>query len=300
MNITSRFTKSIIGAAIAAALISPAIASAQDVSYAGGNEQIQGTIASIDGSWNIEVNDSNGYTDDVALHQGTIINPTGLTLEPGMNVSISGYGDGDSFDAMEIDTPYQYQGPAPTAVYYGSGAWYPGYAEGWGPSFSLVFDIGSHRYEQRAFNFGGQVRRAVTPPSGWQNRPHGYIGNAGRPQQRDSAPRTAYVPPQQQQRNFAPQQQQQRTFAPQQQQQRTFAPRQEQQRNAAPQQQPRTFAPQQQPQRTFAPQPQQQRAAAPPQQQRNFAPMQQRNAAPAARAAAPERRSGDNGEHRRN
>ncbi len=39
------------------------------------------------------------------LHQGTIINPTGLTLEPGMNVTIDGYADGSNFDAMEIDTP---------------------------------------------------------------------------------------------------------------------------------------------------------------------------------------------------
>ena len=291
MNINA-FTKQLLGAAIAAALISPAVASAQDVSYAGGNEQVQGTIAAIDGTWNIEVNDSNGYTDDVALHQGTIINPTGLTLEPGMNVTIDGYADGNDFDAMEIDTPYQYQGPAPTAVYYGAGAWYPGYAEGWGPSFSLVFDIGSHRYEQRAFNFGGQIRRPVAPPDGWQNRPHGYIGNAGNAH---AAPRTAFAQPQ---RNFAPQQEQ-RNFAPPQ--QRNFAPaqqQQQQQRSFAPTQQQRTFAAPQQ-QRNFAAQPQQARNFVPQQQPRNFAPQQQRNAAPAARPAAQGQHGGDNGDHRR-
>jgi len=115
----------LIAAVAAAALITPAIASAQDVSYAdGGNQQIQGTVAAINGVWNISIDDANGYTDSVQLEQGTIINPTGLTLEPGMNVTVDGYADGPNFDALEIDTPYQYQGPAPVAVYYGPGDWY--------------------------------------------------------------------------------------------------------------------------------------------------------------------------------
>jgi hypothetical protein len=303
-NLKSVLTKNIIAAVAAAALFTPVIASAQDYSN-GAGEQIQGTIASIDGTWNITVNDANGYRDSIALHQGTVINPTGLTLEPGMSVTIDGYGNGPDFEAMEIDTPYQYQGPAPVAEYYGPGTWYPGYADGWGPSFSLFFDLNTRRYEQRSFYAGGEARRPIAPPSGWQNRPHGFIGNSGfnRPNQRSYAPsqgfsgqyqgqRTAFIP--QQQRTFAPpQQQNQRTFAPQQPQQRNFAPPQrtfapqqqqqqqqqpqrtfaapdpQQQRNFAPQQ--RTFAPpqqQQQPQRTFvAPQPQQQRNFAPPQQQ---------------------------------
>jgi hypothetical protein len=296
------FTPRLLGAAIvAAALITPGFASAQDaMAYSSdGNQQIQGTIAAINGTWNITVHDANGYADSVELHQGTIINPTGLTLEPGMNVTIDGYADGPNFEAMEIDTPYQYQGPAPVAVYYGPGSWYPGYATGWGPSFSLFFDIGSRRFEQRQFAFGGEIRRPMAPPSGWENRPHGFIGNAGyAPQSRNY--RAAYAPqrqtrdfaaPPQQQRNFAPQQQQQRNFAPQQQQQRSFAPQQQQQRSFAPQQQQqRSFAPQQQQQRNFAPQQQQQRSFAPQQQQqRNSAPpqQQQRSFAAPARAAAP-------------
>jgi len=264
---------SLIAAVAAAALITPAVASAQDASYAdsGANQQIQGTVAAINGTWNISVDDANGYTDSVQLEQGTIINPTGLTLEPGMNVTIDGYADGQNFDALEIDTPYQYSGPAPVAVYYGPGDWYPGYANGWGPSFSLSFNVGSRSFQQRAFNFGGRVRMAVAPPSGWQNRPHGYIGNAGNAR----VQRTAYNAPQQsrgfaapQQRSFAPPQQQSRNFAApqQQQQQRSFAPPQQQARSfaAPPQQQARSFAPPQQQARSFAPPQQQARSFAPP------------------------------------
>ena len=302
-NIKHTLAKQFIAAVAAAALFAPIMASAQDVSYDGGDQQISGTVSSINGTWNLTVNDSNGYSDSVALHQGTIINPTGLTLEPGMNVTIDGYADGQSFDATEIDTPYQYEGPAPTAVYYGDGAWYPGYAEGWGPSFSIFFDANTRRYEQRSFNVRGQIRRPVAPPSGWQNRPHGFIGTNGnaRPQQR-----TAYVPQQQrtfaapQQRTFAaPQQPQQRTFAaPQQPQQRTFAAPQ-QPTFAAPQQpQTRSFSDQrqQQPARNFAaPQQQQQRTFAPPQQQARPAaeqPQQQRNFTPQRDFSSPTSRAG--------
>jgi hypothetical protein len=173
---------------------------------------------------------------------------------------------------MEIDTPYQYSGPAPVAVYYGPGAWYPGYAAGWGPSFSLVFNVGSRSWQQRPFAYGGQVRQAVSPPAGWQNRPHGYIGNAG------GSPGVAYAQPQ---RQFAAPQAQQRQFAAPQAQQRQFA--------APPVQQQRTFAaPPVQQQRTFAAPVQQQRAFAPPaQQRRTFAAPQRTFSAPAQRSAHP-------------
>jgi len=76
-------------------------------------ETIHGRIYSINATFNITVTDDNGYMDNVDLHQGTIINPTGLTLAPGMEVTIVGYGNGSAFEAMEIDTPYSYAGPAP-------------------------------------------------------------------------------------------------------------------------------------------------------------------------------------------
>jgi hypothetical protein len=294
INIKNILTPRLLGAAIAAAaLITPAIASAQDVpSYAVGdaNQQIQGTISAINDTWNISVADASGYTDSVELHQGTIINPTGLTLEPGMNVTIDGYADGSNFDAMEIDTPYQYEGPPPVAVYYGPGAWYPGYAYGWGPSFSLFFDLGSHRFEQRSFVYAGAVRHATAPPAGWENRPHGFIGNAGnvRVSLRSSAPpasgsrlvrptvstapRTAYAAPET--RTYAAPQQTRTFAAP----ARTYS---------APPQQARTYSAPPQQARTYS---------APPRQTRTYSAPAQRYSAPVARAAAPAPRANqDNG-----
>jgi hypothetical protein len=277
-----------LGAALAAtALISPAIASAQDMAFGGGpGQQIQGTVSSIDGTWNITVSDASGYSDNVALHQGTIINPTGLTLEPGMSVTIDGYADGSTFDATEIDTPYQYNGPAPVAVYYGSGDWYPGYAEGWGPSFTLEFNRGDRQFERHSFSENGQMRRAMTPPAGWENRPHGYIVNG-----QSTSGRGYGAQQQQTQRSYSAPQQQQRSFAAPQQ-QRSFAAPQQQRSFAAPQQQRSFAAPQQQ--RSFAA-PQQQRSFAAPQQQRSFAAPQAQGH-PAAQA----QRGGNDGGHHRN
>jgi hypothetical protein len=271
MKTTATYSKRLLGAAIlSAALITPAIASAQDYAPAGQDQQIQGTVGSINGTWNITVADANGYADSVALHQGTIINPTGLTLEPGMSVTIDGYADGPNFDATEIDTPYQYSGPAPVAVYYGPGSWYPGYAAGWGPSFSLSFNFGTRSWQQRPFAYGGQVRRAEAPPVGWQDRPHGFVGSAG------ASRGVAYAQPQ---RQYAPPIQQ-RTYA---------APQRE---YSAPAQQQRSFAAPVQQQRQFAAPVQQQRSFAPPaQQQRSFAAPQRTFSAP-ARGAAPAARGG--------
>lgn len=303
MNAMKRISpKRLLGVAVAAAaLISPAIASAQEYptyATAGADQQIQGTISSINGTWNITVADSDGYSDSVELHQGTIINPTGLTLQPGMTVTIDGYPDGSNFDAVEIDAPYQYAGPAPTAAYYGPGSWYPGYAYGWGPSFSLIFDFSSSRYEQRSFNVNGQVRRPMAPPAGWQDRPHGFVGGSGNPRAAYAPQTRTYAPPQQSRQFVAPPPQQSRQFAapPQQQPARQFA--------APPQQQPvRQFAapPQQQPARQFAAPPHQQtrQFAAPPQQARQAATPQQRAAAaPASRTTADPRMQGGAAGHR--
>src|SRR6202166_470360 len=117
-------------------------------------ETIHGRIYSINATFNITVTDDNGYMDNVDLHQGTIINPTGLTLAPGMEVTIMGYNGGSAFEAMEIDTPYSYAGPAPVPVYYGPGWWYPGFSYGYGPSFVLdfVFFGGGYRFERHNFD----------------------------------------------------------------------------------------------------------------------------------------------------
>jgi len=129
-------------AALAAALIlaAPLAATAQDApSYASqgpsDDQQIRGRIANFDGGYNLQVRDDKGYLDNVVLHQGTIINPTGLTLAPGMVVSILGFNQGPTFAANEIDTPYTYYGGVP---YYGGHPW-----DYYGPSISLGFFFGS-------------------------------------------------------------------------------------------------------------------------------------------------------------
>ncbi len=315
LDIKNIFTPRLLGAAIAAAaLITPAIAAAQDVpSYANGaSQQIEGTISSINDTWNITVADANGYTDSIELHQGTIINPTGLTLEPGMSVTVDGYPDGSNFDAMEIDTPYQYEGPPPVAVYYGPGSWYPGYADGWGPSFSLVFDLGSRRFEQRSFSYRGEVRHALAPPSGWENRPHGYTGNAGyagtaqrgyAPPARStrpavSVPRTEYTAPQtryaapQPTRTYSAPPQMTRTYSAPPQMTRTYsAPPQVTRTYSAPPQMTRTYSAPPQVTRSYSAPPQVTRAYSAPPQRNYAAPAQRSYAAPAARAAAPAARA---------
>ncbi|HTU68905.1 MAG TPA: hypothetical protein VMF11_01175 [Candidatus Baltobacteraceae bacterium] len=129
--------------AAAAAFISlaiiPAIALAQPMpSYAVAKvETIKGTISSFNGATTMYVRDVHGYIDDVTLHQGTIINPTGIRLQPGYPVTITGRPDGRTFIADEIDTPFRsYYGYA--YPYYGPLYAYPpyslrlGFGWGWG------------------------------------------------------------------------------------------------------------------------------------------------------------------------
>jgi hypothetical protein len=150
----------LLAAALAiAGLVSPLRAHAQDVpSYArppavSYDQTIRGRIQSIDGTFHITVRDERGFVDSVQLHQGTVINPTGLTLTPGMSVTITGYNAGSSFGANEIDAPYTYTGSYPARAYYGPGWWYPGFGYGYGPAFSLglVFGNGGYYYVHRPF-----------------------------------------------------------------------------------------------------------------------------------------------------
>src|ERR1700678_4001 len=96
---------------------------------------IHGRILSFDGAYNLQVSDEKGYVDNVQLHQGTIINPTGLTLAPGMIVSIMGYNAGSVFEANQVDTPYQFYSGYP---YYAGHPW-----NYYGPSVSLGFFFGN-------------------------------------------------------------------------------------------------------------------------------------------------------------
>jgi len=118
----------------------PVGALAQDIpSYATqpiqGDQNIHGRIASFDGGYDLRVRDERGYLDNVRLHPGTIINPTGLTLAAGMVVSVLGYNAGSYFSANQIDTPYALYGAVP---YYSGHPWYY-----YGPSIRLGFFFGN-------------------------------------------------------------------------------------------------------------------------------------------------------------
>ena len=105
--------------AVTAMLAFPLAAAAQGLpSYAHhDNEKITGTVTSFDGRYSLQVRDDRGFIDNVQLHQGTIINPTGLTLAPGMQVTIYGQPQGRHFAAVEIDTPYHYVSAVPVYPY---------------------------------------------------------------------------------------------------------------------------------------------------------------------------------------
>jgi len=115
-------------AALCVALVAgPALA---QPSYAIKHETIHGRIASFDGHFALTVRDDRGYLDRVTLRDGTVINPTGLRLAAGMQVTIIGETAGSAFVAFEIDTPYsvQPQGYAPAYEPPPTYAQQPGYA----------------------------------------------------------------------------------------------------------------------------------------------------------------------------
>jgi hypothetical protein len=167
--------KTTLALAAAAMLVAPIAASAEPApSYASQDEQIRGTIASIGGKYTVYVRDQRGYVDTVSLHDGTIINPTGLTLAPGQSVTVLGRSDGRAFDANEIDTPYNVDdGDGYAAVdvapypYYDS---YPAYALSYPAFISLGFGFGGGYYG-RGYYGGGYYGRGYYGGYG-----HGYYG----------------------------------------------------------------------------------------------------------------------------
>jgi hypothetical protein len=91
---------------------------------------IKGVITSFNGRYDLLLRDKHHYIDNVRLHQGTVINPTGVTLTPGMHVTIYGEPNGTRFDANIINTKYHY---LPVAVYPGP-YWGWGWGGPWGPA----------------------------------------------------------------------------------------------------------------------------------------------------------------------
>jgi len=80
-----------------AALATPPAASAQargpggpvpSYAAASNDQSVRGVVANYDGKYVLQVRDRAGYVDNIRLHQGTIINPTGLPLQNGMRVIV--------------------------------------------------------------------------------------------------------------------------------------------------------------------------------------------------------------------
>jgi hypothetical protein len=134
----------VAAALVALAAVFPIRALAQPVpSYADGasttadgEENIHGRIVNFNGAYNMQVRDNRGYVDNVELHQGTIINPTGITLQPGMVVSVLGYNAGSYLAANEIDTPYTFYSGIP---YWEGHPW-----NYYGPTYGLNLYFGNH------------------------------------------------------------------------------------------------------------------------------------------------------------
>jgi hypothetical protein len=160
-------------------------------SYATTELTIHGQIASIDDQYKITVHDDNGYLDHVALHQGTVINPTGVTLAPGMTVTIHGYNGGSVFEANEIDTPYTSSGQQSSASYsvgvaapgfafsFGYGYGYPAYYSSgygpyaYGPAYGIFVGPAYYPYYYRSY---------YRPYYPYRYRPYGYgYGGYGYP-----------------------------------------------------------------------------------------------------------------------
>jgi len=126
-------------------------------SYSSTEDVVRGQVVAFDGAYHLQVRDERGFVDNIMLHQGTIINPTGLRLSPGMSVTVRGVNRGNALDANQIDTPYTSYGAVPVYPYpvavapyfaypygaypaFGFGYGYAGY--GYGPAFSIGIGIG--------------------------------------------------------------------------------------------------------------------------------------------------------------
>ncbi|MGP6157261.1 MAG: hypothetical protein ACLPYS_07100 [Vulcanimicrobiaceae bacterium] len=131
------------------ALVAPLAAPAQSMpSYARpADMQVRGRVTGFDGHFNLSVRDERGYVDNVRIHPGTIINPTGIMLAPGMIVSLFGNNAGSFFGANEVDTPYAFYGGVP--YYYGHPWYYSG------PSVDLGFYFGNPGWWHGGYYRGG-------------------------------------------------------------------------------------------------------------------------------------------------
>ncbi len=130
-----------------------------------GDQQVRGRVVSFNGGYDLTVRDERNYIDHVRLHEGTIINPTGLTLESGMIVDVLGYNAGSYFAANEIDTPYTFYDAEP---YYLGHPW-----NYYGPSYGLNFFFGPDEYWYNRQVFHG--RYYYGHPPGGRIYPYAHV-----------------------------------------------------------------------------------------------------------------------------
>jgi hypothetical protein len=94
MRFNARLFSAALGLAVAAAPLG-ALAQSQP-------ETISGSVASINDSGAMELNDDRGFVDSVQLQQDTVIGPQRVRLQPGMRVSITGAPRGNVFNATQV------------------------------------------------------------------------------------------------------------------------------------------------------------------------------------------------------
>ncbi|HEV3091182.1 MAG TPA: hypothetical protein VGX91_07015 [Candidatus Cybelea sp.] len=158
-------------------------------------EQIKGVLTGFDGTYTVYMRDDRGFDDHVSLHQGTMINPTGIKLVEGMRVTMWGNANGSTFEAYRIDvgggggyypdsSGYGYGGYGgygygggyyPGGYGYGYGG-YPwgvslGFGWGWGGPWGWGYPYGGYY----GYPYGGYYGRypygcCYRGPWGWGNR----------------------------------------------------------------------------------------------------------------------------------
>jgi hypothetical protein len=141
LNLLRRFPAIVAITPILALSLVPVTATAAQPPTVYGQQRISGTVQSFGGKYTMYVHERNGRLQDVSLHPGTIINPTGIQLEPGYPVTIFGTRNGDTFIANEIDTPFHiepgyaygyYPPPGYLVGAYPMPFWHPFFGFGWG------------------------------------------------------------------------------------------------------------------------------------------------------------------------
>ncbi|MEA2719570.1 MAG: hypothetical protein QOJ39_1434 [Candidatus Eremiobacteraeota bacterium] len=174
MNIKNLITALIAVSAVGAS-VEPVMAQATP-SYTAQDQQIHGRVISFDGAYTLQVRDDHGYVDNVQLHQGTIINPIGITLATGMVVAVDGYNAGSYFAANEVDTPYTFYSGVPYFMGY---PWYH-----YGPTASLSLFFGQPGWWHGAYpgapaivNRGVYVHNNAPPYRGGAWHGHNYVAS---------------------------------------------------------------------------------------------------------------------------